>query len=108
MSIRLDEFDGINSGNTYPIHLIMHEIKLTAPANCKVNWEFPGYVSIILSDGVEIAFGDSLEKNSSYSWNSYDLDGTSEYCDSFDDPKDIKEIARKLWEQTAPLLNKGE
>jgi hypothetical protein len=109
MNISLTEFDDIsNGGNTHPIHLVMHEIKLTAPAGAKVNWEYPGYISIVLSNGTEIAFGGSLESESGYTWNSYDINGTSEYCNSFDDLKDIKEIAKELWNQAALLLKSGE
>jgi hypothetical protein len=109
MSIKVTEFDGISVGNTFPIHLIQHEITLTAPVGAKVNWEYPGYISIVLSNGTEIAFGESLESDSGYSWNSYDVEGNSDYCDSFDDLKDIKAIVSKLWAQSAPLLeNKGD
>jgi hypothetical protein len=109
MSIKVTEFDGISTGNTFPIHLIQHEITLTAPVGAKVNWEYPGYISIVLSNGTEIAFGESLESDSGYSWNSYDVEGNSDYCDSFDDLKDIKAIVSKLWAQSAPLLeNKGD
>lgn len=96
-------------GNIHPIHLIQHEITLTAPVGAKVEWQYPGYISIVLESGIEIAFGESLESDSGYSWNSYDVEGTSDYCDSFDDLKDIKAIVSTLWAQSAPLLeNKGE
>ena len=109
MSIKVTEFDGISVGNTFPIHLIQHEITLTAPIGARVNWEYPGYISIVLESGTEIAFGESLESDSGYSWNSYDVEGNSHYCDSFDDLKDIKAIVSKLWAQSAPLLeNKGD
>lgn len=105
--IKVTEFDGVISGNTHPIHLVMHEIKLSSPADSKVNWEFPGYVSIVLSNGKEIAFGESLEADSGYSWNCYEIDGTNNVIGSFDDLKDIKEIANELWRQISPLT-KGE
>jgi hypothetical protein len=109
MSIKVTDFDGVSTGNTHPIHLIQHEISLTAPIGAKVNWQYPGYISIVLSNGTEIAFGESLESDSGYSWNSYDVEGTSDYWNSFDDLKDIKAIVSKLWEQCSPLLkNKGE
>jgi hypothetical protein len=105
MNIKLSEFDDVtNSGNTHPIHLVMHEIKLTAPTGAKVNWEYPGYISIVLSNGTEIAFGESLESESGYSWNSYDLEGTSDYCNSFDDLKDIDLIVSTLWDQTKEII----
>ena len=107
MTMKVTEFDGIESGNTHPIHLVMHEIKLTAPAGVKVDWQFPGYISIVLNDGTEIAFGESLESNSGYSWNSFDSEGTSDYCDSFDDLADIDLIVKRLWDQAKPLLEKG-
>ena len=107
--IKVTEFDGVNTGNMHPIHLVQYEITRTAPAGVKVNWSYPGYISIVLSDGTEIAFGESLESESGYSWNSFDVEGNSEHLDSFDDLKDIKAIADKLWEQTAHLIkNKGE
>lgn len=106
MTIRLQDFDDLVSGNKYPIHLVQHEITLTSPVGSEVRWSYPGYVSIVLESGTEIAFGESLEKDSGYSWNSYDLEGTSDYCDTFEDLKDIKKIVSKLWEQVAPLLKK--
>jgi hypothetical protein len=106
MAIRLQDFDDLVSGNKYPIHLVQHEITLTSPVGSEVRWTYPGYVSIVLESGTEIAFGESLEKDSGYSWNSYDLEGTSDYCDSYEDLKDIKKIVSKLWEQVAPLLEK--
>jgi hypothetical protein len=108
MSIRLGEFDDIESLNTFPIQEIMQHVKDTAPASYKVTWEFPGYISIVLSNGREIAFGESLESDTGYSWNCYELDGTNSLCDSFADLKDIKEITKELWRQAAPLLEKGE
>jgi hypothetical protein len=109
MNIKVTDFDGISTGNTYPIHLIQHEIALTAPAGVKVNWEYPGYISIVLSNGTEIAFGESLESDSGYSWNDFDSEGTNRHANSFNDLKDIKAIVDKLWEQTAHIIeNKGE
>jgi hypothetical protein len=109
MAIRLQDFDDLVSGNTYPIHLVQHEIALTAPAGVEVRWSYPGYVSIVLSDRTEIAFGESLERDSGYSWNDYDSEGNNRHADSFDDLKDIKAIVAKLWEQTAHIIeNKGD
>jgi hypothetical protein len=109
MNIKVTEFDGVSTGNTHPIHLIQHEITLTAPAGVKVNWQYPGYISIVLSNGTEIAFGESLETDSGYSWNDFDSEGTNRHADSFNDLKDIKAIVDKLWEQTAHIIeNKGE
>jgi len=108
MTIRMNEFDELVNGNTHPIHLVMHQVRLTAPAETKVNWEYPGYISIVLSNGREIAFGESLESDSGYAWNCYELDGTNNLWGSFDDLKDIKEIVSELWRQAAPLLESGE
>ena len=96
----------LNQGNTHPIHLVMHQIKLTAPVGSKVAWEYPGYVSILLSNGIEISFGESLEKATGYSWNTYELDGTNGLADSFEDLKDINLIVSTLWEQAKTLLSK--
>jgi hypothetical protein len=108
MEIRLAEFDDVKSGNTFDIQSVMQKIKETAPEGAEVNWEYPGYVSIILSNGREIAFGDSLEADSGYSWNCYELDGTNDLCDAFDDSKDIDAIVATLWTQAAPLLGEGK
>lgn len=108
MSIRLEEFDDIESSNMFGIQDIMQHVKETAPEGARVAWEFPGYVSIVLSNGREIAFGESLEKESGYSWNCYELDGTNDLCGAFDDLKDIEEITKELWRQAAPLLESGE
>ena len=107
MTIRMNEFDGINTGNKIPIHLIEHAVKITAPIDSKVNWEYPGYISIVLPNGTEIAFGESLESNSGYSWNDFDTNGTNNYADSFDDLGEIDLIVSKLWDQTKHLI-KGD
>jgi hypothetical protein len=73
--IRLGEFDDVESGNTFGILDIMERIKETAPEGARVTWAFPGYVSIVLESDVEIAFGESLEKESGYSWNDSDREG---------------------------------
>jgi hypothetical protein len=92
--------------NTYPIELVMHKIKDTAPIGSKVAWEYPGYVSILLSNGRELAFGESLESDSGYSWNCYEIDGTNNLCGAFEDLKDTGLIVSTLWAQAKPLLSK--
>ena len=106
-TIRLGEFDDVESGNTFGILEIMARIKETAPTGAKVAWTYPGYISIVLSNGIEIAFGESLEKSTGYSWNDFDIQGTNTYADSFDDLADIEAIVSKLWEQTTQLT-KGD
>lgn len=108
MTIRLGEFDDVESVNTFGIKDIMQEIAETAPEGVKVNWEHPGYISIILTNGREIAFGESLETESGYSWNCYELDGTNDAIGSFDDLKEISAIVAKLWEQTAHLVGEDK
>jgi cell division septal protein FtsQ len=93
--------------NTIDIQEITEKIKQTAPKGARVEYQFPGYVSIVLSNDTEIAFGDSLEKESGYSWNNYDKEGASNYADSFEDLADIEAIVKKLWEQTAPLTKEA-
>jgi hypothetical protein len=107
MSIKLGEFDDIESANTWGIQEILHKIKETAPNGSKVEWQYPGYISIVLSNGTEIAFGESLETDTGYSWNDFDLEGTNTYADSFNDLGDVESIVNKLWEQTANLI-KGD
>jgi hypothetical protein len=107
MTIKLGEFDNIESANTWGIKEIMDKIRETAPAGSKVEWQYPGYISIVLSNGTEIAFGESLESDTGYSWNDFDLEGTNTYADSFDDLGDIDLIVSKLWEQTTKLI-KGD
>jgi hypothetical protein len=107
--IALTEFDDKTSGNKFPIHLIEHKVKLTAPNGVKVEWQYPGYISIGLPNGTEIAFGESLEKDSGYSWNDYDREGYNRNADYIPDLKDVDLIVSKLWEQTAHILKiKGE
>lgn len=106
MTIKLGNFDDVESTLTWGIQEVMNKIKETAPQGAKVSWEYPGYISIVLENGVEIAFGESLESDGAYSWNTYDLEGNSDFCDSFADPKDIDTIAATLWVQTAPVLKK--
>jgi hypothetical protein len=104
MTIKLGEFDDVESANTFAILDIMESIKESAPSGAKVNWEFPGYVSIVLSNGTEIAFGESLESDTGYSWNDFNREGTNNYAGSFDDLADIDLIVKELWRQVAPVL----
>jgi hypothetical protein len=64
-------------------------------------------VSIVLSNGIEIAFGESLESESGYSWNDFDTNGTNTHAGSFDDLKDIDLIVKELWNQTASLTKEN-
>jgi hypothetical protein len=107
MSIKLGDFDDVESANTYGIKDITEQVKLSAPNGAKVEWQYPGYVSIVLSNGTEIAFGESLESDTGYSWNDFDLEGNNRHAGSFDDLKDIDLIVKQLWHQTAHLT-KGE
>ena len=107
MTIRLDQFDDVASSNTCNIHDVMKAIINTAPQGVKVAYTYPGYISIMLPNDCEIAFGDSLERDSGYSWNTYDAEGNSDYCDAFDDLGDVDAIANKLWAQAAPVLEKA-
>lgn len=101
-----DANDGIN---TLPIKLIENKIKDTAPAGAKVEWQYPGYISIVLTNGTEIAFGESLADDTGYTWNDFTADGTNRYADYIPDLNDVDLIVNKLWEQTAHLLEtKGE
>ena len=104
MTIKLGEFDDVENMNTFGIQDIMAVIKDTAPKGSKVEWQYPGYISIVLSNGTEIAFGESLDTDTGYSWNDFDLQGTNTYADSFDDLGDIELIVSKLWEQTTNLI----
>ena len=106
-TVRLGDFDDVESGNTFGILDIMEKIKQTAPEGARVAYTFPGYVSINLTNGTEIAFGDSLDSDTGYSWNDYDKEGTNRFSNSFEDLKNIELIVSKLWEQTARLIGKG-
>jgi hypothetical protein len=103
-TVRLSEFDDVKSGNTIDIKDIMERIIETAPNGARVAWTYPGYISINLIDDREIAFGESLESDTGYSWNDFDSQGCNTYADSFDDLKDINAIVNKLWEQTSHLI----
>lgn len=105
-TVRLGEFDDVESLNTWGIKDIMARIIETAPQGAKVSWTFPGYVSINLTNGIEIAFGESLESETGYSWNDFDGEGYNHNANSFDDLKNIELIVSKLWEQTAHIINK--
>jgi hypothetical protein len=107
MSIKLGEFDDVESANTYGIKDIMDQIKLTAPDGAKVEWQYPGYVSIVLSNGTEIAFGESLESDTGYGWNDFDLEGNNRHASAFEDLKDIDLIVKQLWHQTAHLTKEN-
>jgi hypothetical protein len=107
-TIKLDDFDNVESRNTFGILDIMEKIKETAPKGAKVSWTYPGYISINLVSGIEIAFGESLEKDTGYSWNDFDSEGYNHNADSFEDLKDIEAIVNKLWEQTAQLTKEAK
>jgi hypothetical protein len=106
-TVRLGEFDDVESLNTWGIKDIMEKIKETAPQGAKVSWTFPGYVSINLSNGIEIAFGESLESETGYSWNDFDSEGYNHNANSFEDLKNIDAIVKKLWEQTAHITKEA-
>lgn len=106
--IELKEFDAPLNKNKYDIHKVQQLIESTAPKGSRVTWSYPGYTSIVLSNGVEIAFGDSLDDESGYTWNSYDADGTCNHCGYFSEPATIEEIPNKLWQQAAALLSNKE
>lgn len=103
--IKLGDFDDIESANTFGIQEITERIANTAPSGARVTWAYPGYVSINLSNGTEIAFGESLESDTGYSWNDFDAEGNNTYSDSFEDLGDIDAIVNKLWEQTSHLID---
>lgn len=105
MTIKLNDFDDMKSGNRCTIKEVEDCIVATAPQGAKVAFIYPGYVSIVLSNGVEIAFGESLESESGYSWNDFDLQGNNRYANSFDDLGEPHLIAAKLWEQAAEVIN---
>jgi hypothetical protein len=102
--IELKEFDAPLNKNKHDIHKVQNLIESTAPQGSRVTWTYPGYTSIVLSNGIEIAFGDSLDDESGYTWNSYDVDGTCNHCGYFEEPATIEEIPNKLWQQAAALL----
>lgn len=103
-TVRLGEFDDVKSGNTFDIKDIMARIIETAPNGARVAYTYPGYISINLIDDREIAFGDSLDSDTGYSWNDFDSQGNNTSANSFDDLKNIELIVNKLWEQTAHLI----
>ena len=107
-NIELKEFDSPFNKNKKDIHQVQALIESTAPAGSRIAWEYPGYISIVLSNGREIAFGDSLDDVTGYSWNSYEVDGTNKYGDSFDELDTVEAIVNKLWAQIAHLLNNEE
>jgi hypothetical protein len=106
--IRLGEFDDIETANTWGIKEILERVKQTAPSGARVSYEYPGYISINLVSGIEIAFGESLEKDTGYSWNDFDSEGYNHNADSFEDLKDIEAIVNKLWEQTAQVTKEAK
>jgi hypothetical protein len=90
--------------NTIDIQDIMERVIETAPKGARIEWQYPGYISIVLESGTEIAFGESLESETGYSWNDFDSEGRNHYANSFDDLKSVELIVSKLWEQTANLI----
>jgi len=107
-NIELKEFDSPLNKNRHDIHKVQQVIESTAPQGARIAWEYPGYISIVLSNGREIAFGDSLDDESGYTWNSYDVDGTCNHCGYFAEFAAIEDIAVKLWAQIAHLLSNEE
>jgi hypothetical protein len=106
-TVRLGDFDDVESGNTFGILDIVEKIKETAPEGARVAYTYPGYVSIVLSNDTEIAFGDSLESETGYSWNDFDSEGYNHNANSFEDLKNIDAIVKKLWEQTAHITKEA-
>jgi hypothetical protein len=107
-TVRLSNFDDGESRNTFDILDILEKVKETAPKGAKVSWTYPGYISINLASGLEIAFGESLEKTTGYSWNDFNSEGYNHNANSFEDLKDIEAIVNKLWEQTTQLTKEAK
>jgi hypothetical protein len=107
-NIEIKEFDSPFNKNKQDIHKVQQLIESTAPQGARIAWEYPGYISIVLSNGREIAFGNSLDDSTGYSWNSYEVDGTNKYGDSFQELDTVEEIVNKLWAQIAHLLSNEE
>lgn len=86
--------------NTITIETILDQVKATAPEGATVSWAFPGYISIILPSGTEIAFGASLDEDSGYTFNDFDVEGSNGIVGEIADLGDAKAIVNELWNQT--------
>jgi hypothetical protein len=91
--------------NTIKIKDILAKVQETAPKSAKVSWEYPGYISIYLSNKTEIAFGESLESDSGYTWNDFDFEGTNKYAGGFDDLGNLDAIVSEFWNQASEVIS---
>lgn len=91
--------------NTINIQDILAKIKETAPQGASVSWEYPGYISTHLANKTEIAFGESLESDSGYTWNDFDFEGTNKYAGGFDDLGNLDAIVAEFWNQVSKVIS---
>jgi hypothetical protein len=91
--------------NAINIKDILAKVQETAPKSAKVSWEYPGYISIYLSNKTEIAFGESLESDSGYTWNDFDFEGTNKYAGGFDDLGNLDAILAEFWNQVSQVIS---
>jgi hypothetical protein len=89
--------------NTVDIQTVLELVKQTAPQDARVSYEFPSYISILLANGTEICFGDSLEDETGYTWSDCDAEGYNNNLGAFDDLGTAEAIVAELWEQTAKV-----
>jgi hypothetical protein len=89
--------------NKIDIKDILVKVQETAPESAKVFWEYPGYISVYFSNKTEIAFGESLESDSGYTWNDFDFEGTNKYAGGFDDLGNLDAIVAEFWSQISGL-----
>jgi hypothetical protein len=89
--------------NKIDVKDIFAKVQETAPEGTKVSWEYPGYISVYFSNKTEIAFGESLESDSGYTWNDFDFEGTNNYAGGFDDLGNLDAIVAEFWSQISGL-----
>jgi hypothetical protein len=91
--------------NKIDIKDILAKVQETAPEGAKVSWEYPGYISVYLSNKTEIAFGESLESDTGYTWNDFNFEGTNKYAGGFDDLGDLDAIVAEFWNQASKAVH---
>jgi len=91
--------------NTINIQDILTKIQETAPEGANVSWEYPGYISIYLANKTEIAFGESLESDSGYTWNDFDFEGTNRHAGGFQDLGNLDAIVAEFWNQASEAVH---
>jgi len=90
----------MNTKNIVDIQDVLKVVKETAPKDASVTFdEIAGNIAIILSNGTEVLFGNSLDNEIGYTWSDCDIEGYNRNIGAFDDLGEAEAIVKEFWGQ---------